>query len=88
MSNPTKTRLARDLYDELRKQGLVHIMFEGLMGDAVWISSGRRAYRLKDLSDMHLMNIKQKYWKKSQLVPECIMNEWERREEARLASKC
>lgn len=81
MSNPTMTRKARDLYEYLRQEELVSLMFEGLMGDAVWISSGRRAYRLRDLSDGHLGNIHIKYLKNKEEVPEAIKREVERRKE-------
>lgn len=67
-----ETRKAKDLYSELCNRGLMSPAFEGLMGDAVWISSGDRAYRLSDLSDGHLHNIAEKYRKKEELVPDCI----------------
>ena len=82
MCNPTKTREARDLRDMLVHGNLVSIFYEGLMGDMVWISSNRRAYRLKDLGEGHLQNIIQKFRKNGEEVPKPILEEDERRRSA------
>lgn len=87
MSNPTKTALARDLRDMLVREGLVSIYFEGLMGDVVWISSNRRAYRLTDLGDAHISNIYHKYLRNKEEIPRFIKIEYDRRIELRQASK-
>lgn len=78
----TETQEAKSLYRMLRDDDLVDIMFEGLMGDAVWISSGDRAYRLKDLSNGHLSNIVTKYQRRGEEIPDCILFEVGIRKEA------
>lgn len=75
----TMTQEAKEFRDMLVREGIVSIFFEGLMGDSVWMSSNRRAYRLKDLSDGHLSNIILKYYKNEEEVPQCLIDERDRR---------
>ena len=83
MSNISATVIAKALYVTLRKHNLITEEFEGLMGDAVWISKGNRAYRLKDLSDGHLDNILKKYKEKEEAVPQVIAEEYANRIDAK-----
>lgn len=75
----SKTSDARDLRNELVKKGYVSIFFSGLMGDSLWITRQRRAYRLTGLPDGHLSNIILKYISRGEEVPGCITSEKERR---------
>ena len=79
----TKTQQARKLHEVLRRFNLVDISFTGLMGDAVWVSDRRKAYRLRDLSDQHLSNIIMKYINNDEGIPGCLGDELTRRKEAR-----
>lgn len=77
----TKTQLAKALWRTLYQHQLVDLFFEGLMGDAVWVSSHQKAYRLKDLGDTHLNNIVAKYINNGEEVPRCLLLEQSRRKD-------
>lgn len=86
VDNLTATQRARELYLGLRRDGLVSLTFTGLMGDAVWITKDRKAYRLHELSYLHLWQIVTKYTEmyrltngESDKVPEPVKREFLRR---------
>lgn len=79
----TKTMRARKLYMVLRKFDIISIEFTGLAGDALWVSHGRKAYRLKDLGDTHLANIIDVYIRNEEGIPGAIGDELARRRDAR-----
>ena len=52
----TKTQRAKALYDQLRKNNEIDILFSGLYKD-IWVTGKRKAYRVVDLGLDHLSNI-------------------------------
>lgn len=75
----SKSNKARRLYREITDMGIVSTSFSGLAGDSLWVTESGTAYRLPDLSDLHLVNIIRKYKFFEKQIPLCLKFEVERR---------
>lgn len=67
----TKTQRAKRLYERLRKDEEIDIIFTGLY-KGIWVSSKRKAYLVEDLGLHHLSNIVNYYHAREEEVPPII----------------
>ena len=68
---PSKNQKAKALYDKLREEEKIGLIFSGLYED-IWVAGKRKAYYITELSTNHLDNIINYYKAKEEEVPPII----------------
>lgn len=82
----SKTQIAKQLYETLRKEEKIDIMFGGVYED-IWVSSKRKAYYIKDLGLSHLANILEQDRRSGRKHSKLILEAYEAKKEAYEASR-
>lgn len=75
----SKNQRAKSLYSKMICLGFITSDTTGLVGNSVWVSRKYKAYKIEDISMLHLINIKMRYISKSEEVPYVIQKELEKR---------